>query len=191
MVVTPHFPDWMKESANFMLSDLTIILGAAASGKSAYAERVVIATGRPRTYLATAQAFDAEMQAKIADHKAMRGSGWTTQEAPLDIAAVLATQDKAGIVLLDCATMWLSNVMLAGRDVTAEAAILLQALRTAPCPVVVVTNEVGAGIVPDNALGRQFRNAQGRLNQDLAAAAGCVVTVMAGLPLCLKGALPA
>lgn len=168
------------------LPELTIILGGAASGKSAYAETLVFNTGRPKVYLATAQAYDAEMKDKISEHRAMRGTGWTTIEAPLDIATPLAAQSEDAVVLLDCATMWLSNVLLDGRDIKAACDEFVAATRAAPCPVVVVTNEVGFGIVPDNAMARQFRNAQGRLNQQLAAQADSVIAIMAGLPLVLK-----
>jgi adenosylcobinamide kinase/adenosylcobinamide-phosphate guanylyltransferase len=172
------------------LPPLTLIVGGAASGKSAYAERLVAATGRPMTYIATAQAFDAEMEAKIAAHRARRGTGWTTVEAPLDLAPTLAGMPGDGVVLLDCVTLWLTNHLLAENDIVTEEATLLTALMSCPAPVVAVTNEVGAGIVPDNALSRRFRAAQGRINQALAAQADSVVTVIAGLPLALKGALP-
>lgn len=173
-----------------MLHKLTFVLGGAASGKSVFAETLVIGTARPRVYLATAQAFDAEMTTKIAAHRAQRGSGWITAEEPLDIAPVLARQPADHIVLLDCVTLWLSNVMLAGRDLTAQSDALLAALAACKCPVVVVSNEVGMGVVPDNDMARQFRSAQGRINARLAAQADTAVVVMAGLPLVLKGALP-
>ena len=172
------------------LHKLTFILGGASSGKSAYAEGLVVSTGRPRVYIATAQAFDAEMRQKIAAHVDQRGDGWTTIEAPFDPAAALIVQDSAHVVLLDCVTLWLTNVLLAGRDLDAGCDGLLAALAACPCPVVVVSNEVGMGIVPDNALSRRFRAAQGRINRKLAAQADTVVAVMAGLPLALKGDLP-
>ena len=172
------------------LHNLTFILGGASSGKSAYAEGLVISTGRPKTYIATAQAFDAEMEAKIVAHIAQRGPGWTTIDAPLAPWSALARQDPADVVLLDCVTLWLSNVLLADHDIAAESELLLAALAACPCPVVVVSNEVGQGIVPDNALSRRFRAAQGQINRRLAAQADSVVAVMAGLPLPLKGTLP-
>jgi adenosylcobinamide kinase/adenosylcobinamide-phosphate guanylyltransferase len=173
-----------------MLPKLTLIIGAAASGKSTFAETLVTTTMRTRTYIATAQAFDDEMHAKIARHKDMRGAGWHTVEAPLDIPAALQQVPGDHVVLIDCATLWLSNHLLVESDLQQAGADLLTALETCPAPVAIVSNEVGAGVVPDNALSRKFREAQGRLNQRLAAQAGLVITVIAGLPMVMKGALP-
>ncbi|WP_422071917.1 bifunctional adenosylcobinamide kinase/adenosylcobinamide-phosphate guanylyltransferase [Tranquillimonas rosea] len=173
-----------------MLSKVTLVLGGASSGKSDIAEKFVLKSGLPRVYVATAQAFDDEMRAKIKRHRAARGEAWTTLEAPFDAAGAISGRDSGEIVLLDCATLWLSNVLLADRDVDAEGARLVSALADAPCPVVVVSNEVGQGIVPENALSRRFRAAQGQLNRSLAAEAGTVIGVMAGLPFALKGTLP-
>lgn len=173
------------------LSDatFTLVLGGAASGKSAFAENLCFQTQKNRVYIATAQAFDDEMRAKISDHQVQRGADWTTIEAPLDVGAALQTCPAGSVVLLDCATLWLSNVLLAEQDVAAQSDALCAAIAACPAQVVVVSNEVGHGIVPDNALARQFRNAQGRLNQMLAAQAGVVVQVIAGLPQVLKGQL--
>lgn len=168
---------------------LILITGGARSGKSGFAERLVRRGAPPLTYIATAQAWDDEMRDRIARHRADRGAGWTTVEAPLDLAGALGAV-TSGSVLVDCATLWLSNHLLAGHDLDAQSARLLAALAACPVPVVVVTNEVGWGIVPDNALARRFRDAQGRLNQRLAAQAGLAVAVIAGLPIVLKGALP-
>jgi len=173
-----------------MLPKLTLIIGAAASGKSTFAERLVTTTMRARTYIATAQAFDDEMRAKIARHKDMRGAGWHTVEAPLDIPAALQQVPADHVVLIDCATLWLSNHLLAESDLQQAEADLLKTLENCPAPIAIVSNEVGAGVVPDNALSRKFREAQGRLNQHLAAQADLVVTVIAGLPMVLKGTLP-
>ena len=181
----------MNKKFKILLPNLTLILGGAASGKSSYAERLVNADGRTRVYIATAQAFDDEMRDKIAAHRTTRGDGWQTIEAPLDVAGALRGVGDGEVVLLDCATLWLSNAMLAERDLAQECAALLAALRACPAPMVVVSNEVGMGIVPEHAMSRRFRNAQGRLNQDLAAQADLVVAVMAGLPLVLKGTVPA
>ena len=170
------------------LNKFTLIIGGAASGKSGYAENLCFQTEKPRAYIATAQAFDDEMKTKISEHRAQRGANWTTIEAPLDVANVLTARPKDEVVLLDCATLWLTNVLLAEQDITAAQTALLAAIAGCPAQLVVVSNEVGHGIVPDNALSRQFRNAQGRLNQALAAQADHVVQVIAGLPQVLKGA---
>jgi adenosylcobinamide kinase/adenosylcobinamide-phosphate guanylyltransferase len=171
------------------LQNLALVLGGAASGKSAFAEGLVSALGRPRAYLATAQAWDAEMQRKIARHRDSRGPAWRTVEAPLDLAAALRDVTPSEAVLVDCATLWLTNQMLAEHDLDGAATDLLAALAACPAPVAVVSNEVGLGIVPDTPLGRRFREAQGSLNQRLAAQADLVVFVAAGLPLVLKGSL--
>lgn len=149
-----------------------------------------MATGDARMYLATAQAFDDEMRAKIAAHVAQRGAGWTTLEIPLDAADALDGLQAGRVCLLDCATLWLSNHLLADHDLDAQSDRLLGALQSCAARVVVVTNEVGSGVVPDTSLGRQFRTAQGRLNIRLAARADLVVQVVAGLPNVLKGHLP-
>lgn len=169
---------------------LTLVVGGAASGKSALAERIMTAAARPMVYIATAQAFDDEMRSKIAAHQARRFGNWRTIEAPLDAAAALGEAGPDDIVLLDCVTLWLTNHLLAQNDIVTQESRLLRALEDCAAPVIIVTNEVGAGIVPENALSRRFRAAQGRLNQSLAARAETVITVIAGLPLVLKGAMP-
>ena len=140
----------------------------------------------PWIYVATAQAGDDEMSARIAEHRSRRDGSWRTVEAPLDLPAAIAAHGSKGAVLIDCLTLWLSNVMLAGRDLTTEQQRLIAALRHADGPVIVVSNEVGFGIVPDNALAREFRDAQGRLNMQVAAIADRAVLIAAGLPLTLK-----
>jgi adenosylcobinamide kinase / adenosylcobinamide-phosphate guanylyltransferase len=170
------------------LTPLTLVIGGARSGKSRFAEGLV-GTG-PRRYIATAQAWDDEMRARIEQHQADRGDGWTTVEAPLDLAGALADAQPHEVVLVDCATLWLSNHLLAEHDLEAESTQLLAALSACPAPVVIVSNETGFGIVPDNALARQFRDAQGRLNQRFADQAELAVLVVAGLPIVLKGTLP-
>lgn len=173
------------------LPGLTLVVGGARSGKSRLAERLVAGTGRRRHYIATAEAWDEEMRARISQHQVERGVDWLTHEAPLDVATVLARIPVGDVVLLDCATLWLTNVLLAEKQLDLECSALLAALVNCSVPVVVVSNEVGWGIVPENALARAFRDHQGLLNQQIAAQAGLVLGVMAGLPMMLKGALPA
>jgi adenosyl cobinamide kinase/adenosyl cobinamide phosphate guanylyltransferase len=163
---------------------LTLVLGGARSGKSRHAENLVAALPPPWTYLATAEAGDAEMRERIAAHRTRRGTQWRTVEAPRDLAGALVAQQTP--VLVDCLTLWLSNLMLAEADIEAEVAKLEQALAAATMPLVLVANEVGSGIVPDYPLGRRFRDWQGVLNQRMAARADHVVLVVAGLPLVLK-----
>jgi adenosyl cobinamide kinase/adenosyl cobinamide phosphate guanylyltransferase len=164
---------------------LTLVLGGARSGKSLHAERLVTALPGPWTYIATAQAFDAEMRARISAHQARRAAGWQTQEAPIDVADALArAQDRP--VLVDCLTLWLSNLMLGGNDIAAATSAVETALDRRAAPCVLVANEVGLGIVPENALARAFRDAAGSLNQRLAARAGRVVFMVAGLPMSMK-----
>jgi adenosylcobinamide kinase / adenosylcobinamide-phosphate guanylyltransferase len=170
------------------LPPLTLVLGGARSGKSRYAEQILTRLPAPWTYIATAEAWDDEMRDRIAEHRDRRVSGWQTVDAPRDLAAALAR--AKGPVLVDCLTLWLSNTMLGETDVPAACAELLAAFSAAPGPVVAVSNEVGLGIVPDTPLGRKFRDAQGRLNQDVAATADTVLFMAAGLPLVLKGSLP-
>jgi adenosylcobinamide kinase/adenosylcobinamide-phosphate guanylyltransferase len=167
-----------------------MVTGGARSGKSRLGERLVSATGRPRVYIATATAWDDEMRDRIAHHLQDRGPDWHTIEAPRDLDAALAGVTADQVVLVDCATLWLTNRMLAGDDLPAARDGLLAALAGCPAPVVVVTNEVGWGIVPDTPLGRAFRDEQGRLNQAIAAQADLVIGVMAGLPFVLKGRMP-
>jgi adenosylcobinamide kinase/adenosylcobinamide-phosphate guanylyltransferase len=171
------------------LSAITLVLGGARSGKSRYAEALVTGAAASGTYIATAEAGDAEMAARIARHRAGRGACWRTVEEPLDVAgAITAHADPARPILVDCLTLWLSNLLGAGRIVEHESEMLLAALRDAAGPVVLVANEVGMGLVPETPLGREFRDEAGRLNQAVAALADRVVFVAAGLPLELKGA---
>lgn len=166
------------------------MLGGAASGKSAWAENLLLSNCLEPVYLATARVFDDEIKTKIKVHQSRRNDLWTTIEADTDVEIALSERCATQGVLFDCATMWLSNHMLDGADLDQSQDTLLAALRTCPCPVVIVSNEVGHGIVPDNALARAFREKQGRLNIALAAQADLAVHVTAGLPLVLKGALP-
>lgn len=163
---------------------LTLVTGGAASGKSAFGERLVVASGRPRVYLATARVHDHEMGEKVANHVRTRGANWRTIEGSVD---ALAGCDASEVVLLDCATMFLTNALMDEVDLNAATDNLLFCLSNSPCPVVIVSNELGQGVVPDTALARRFRNAHGVMNQRLAAQAAWAFGVMAGLPLTLKG----
>jgi adenosylcobinamide kinase / adenosylcobinamide-phosphate guanylyltransferase len=167
---------------------LTLVLGGARSGKSRYAESLIATLPPPWLYVATAEAGDEEMTARIRAHRARREPDWRTIEAPRHLVAAL---QKAGTtpVLVDCLTLWLANLMLADIDIEAETTHLEKALAAAAAPVILVANEVGSGIVPDHLLGRKFRDLQGMLNQRIAARADHVVLMVAGLPLALKGAL--
>lgn len=173
-----------------VLPALSVVIGGARSGKSRFAEALIGKTQRIQRYIATAQAWDDEMRARIAQHQTDRGTEWITVEAPLRLDAALAASQPDDAVLVDCATLWLSNHLLAQHDLETQCEMLLLALSACHAPVVIVTNEVGYGIVPDNALARRFRDAQGQLNQRLAAQAELVVLVVAGLPVVLKGTLP-
>lgn len=172
------------------LPPVTLVLGGAGSGKSRYAESLiegVIAAGGEGLYLATATAGDAEMAARIARHRARRGTGWATVEEPLALATTLAAEAGPGrAVLVDCLTLWLSNLLACGKDPEAATAGLVEALDGLGGPAVFVANEVGMGIVPEGALARAFRDQAGQLNQALAARAERVVFVAAGLPLIMK-----
>jgi adenosylcobinamide kinase/adenosylcobinamide-phosphate guanylyltransferase len=171
------------------LADVTLILGGARSGKSSFAERLIEAFNLRPIYVATAEPGDAEMRARIEAHRARRGPAWRTVEEPLDLAATLeheASPDTA--VLVDCLTLWLTNIMLAERDVAEQVEALVQMLARLDGPVVLVSNEVGQGVVPANALARAFVDHAGRLHQDVATVAGTVWLVAAGLPLRLKPA---
>jgi adenosylcobinamide kinase/adenosylcobinamide-phosphate guanylyltransferase len=169
----------------------TLVLGGARSGKSAFAEQLMQGSGRKLVYLATATPGDAEMQTRIAHHRSRRGDGWRTVEEPLELTQALTRESAADCtVLVDCLTLWLSNIMHAGREIETETQHLAQWLCHAQNPVVLVSNEIGLGLVPETPLGRRFRDAQGRLNQAVAAAVANVVFVAAGLPLRLKGQSP-
>jgi adenosylcobinamide kinase / adenosylcobinamide-phosphate guanylyltransferase len=166
---------------------LTLVLGGARSGKSRYAESLITARAPPWIYIATAQAGDDEMARRIAAHRARRNAGWQMIEAPHDLAGALEMASAHAPLLVDCMTLWLTNRMLAEADLDAEIGRLEDALLRRAGVAVLVSNEVGYGIVPDNALARRFQDAQGRLNQRLAASADRVVLVVAGLPLAVKG----
>ena len=164
-----------------------LVTGGVRSGKSHYAEARAAALGGPVCYIATAEARDAEMAGRIADHVTRRPEAWRTVEAPMELVAALDATDGA-VRVVDCLTLWLSNLMLAERDWAAEIDALLACLGRQSHPVILVTNEVGWGIVPENALARQFRDASGVMNRRIADAAGEVVLVVAGQPLRIKPA---
>jgi adenosylcobinamide kinase / adenosylcobinamide-phosphate guanylyltransferase len=168
------------------VAKITLVLGGARSGKSRYAEGVIATMPPPWVYVATAEVGDGEMAARIAAHRARRDSSWRTVEAPCDLVAALG-QHAAAPVLVDCLTLWLSNLLLAEADIDMEIAKLEKALASITTPIVLVANEVGSGIVPEYPLGRKFRDLQGILNQRVAALADRVVLMVAGLPLPVKG----
>lgn len=167
-----------------------LVLGGARSGKSRFAEGFARDTGLDRFYLATGRAWDDEMRARIAAHKADRADdGWTTHEEPLDLVGALKTIDDPGrVILVDCLTLWVTNLMMEeGRDVDAAGAALAAILEELQSTVIFVSNEVGLGIVPENKMARAFRDHAGRLHQAIAAEAAEVYFVAAGLPLKMKG----
>ncbi|MCC3304477.1 bifunctional adenosylcobinamide kinase/adenosylcobinamide-phosphate guanylyltransferase [Sneathiella sp. HT1-7] len=166
---------------------ITLVLGGARSGKSRCAENLAIESGLSRLYLATAQAFDSEMENRIARHQEDRGSGWKTVEEPLDLSGAIITHSAKGrIILVDCLTLWLSNLMASNRPIKEEFEQLIDTIKALPGPLVLVSNEVGQGIVPDNALSRAFRDHAGRLHQQIAEIADEVYFITAGLPQKLK-----
>ena len=166
-----------------------LVLGGARSGKSAYAHRLAETFGAHRLYLATAEAGDEEMAARIARHRAGRGPGWATLEEPLEVARTLRAEARPGrVVVVDCLTLWLSNLTLAGRDPGQAIAGLIEAIGELAGPAILVSNEVGLGIVPEHRLGREFRDWQGRANREIAEACDAAVFIAAGLPLQLKPA---
>lgn len=174
---------------------VVLVLGGARSGKSRFAESLA---HQPAHYIATAQAFDDEMRERIALHKVQRGAGWLTHEEPLELVELLDSHSResgndgsiSNFILIDCLTLWLSNLLLADRDCEAEVAKLIGCLRESSARIVIVSNEVGLGIVPDNALARKFRDIQGFANQRVAEIAMQVVFMVAGLPMAVKGPLP-
>jgi adenosylcobinamide kinase/adenosylcobinamide-phosphate guanylyltransferase len=182
----------MEHGPTFPLPPVSFVLGGARSGKSTYAEKLATGTlsggaPRPALYIATAQAGDVEMATRIMAHRARRGANWTTVEVPLALdEAIVANVVEGRPILVDCLTLWLSNLMHAERDLDEATDDLVRALESLVVPVVFVSNEVGLGVVPETPLGRAFRDAQGRLNMRMAERADRVVFLTAGLPLVLK-----
>ena len=178
-------------SAGGHRSGVTLVLGGARSGKSAFAERLVRADRGRCVYVATAERIDDEMTARIEAHRARRGEDWRTVEAPVALAEVVRRESTPHVCLLvDCLTVWLGNLMHHGHDIAGARDALLRALADASGPVVLVANEVGHGIVPDNAMARAFRDHAGRVNQAVAALAERVYLVVAGIPVTVKGGPP-
>jgi adenosyl cobinamide kinase/adenosyl cobinamide phosphate guanylyltransferase len=162
-----------------------LILGGARSGKSRYAEGLLAQNPAPWAYIATGQAFDGEMEARIAEHRARRGEGWRTVEAPVDLAGALL-EAPAMPALVDCLTLWLTNLMLGEHDIVGAVTALEAALALRSAPTILVASEVGLGIVPETKLGRAFRDEAGKLHQRLAAGADRVLFMVAGLPMIVK-----
>lgn len=165
---------------------IILVTGGARSGKSVYAEARALALPGRLTYIATCEVLDEEMAARVAEHRARRDRRWHERPAPLDLACALRETDGHGPRLVDCLTLWLSNLMLAERDIANETSALAAAIKEQVSPVVFVTNEVGLGIVPENVLARRFRDAAGRLNQTIASLADEVQLLVAGCPLRVK-----
>lgn len=182
----------MEHIGTFPLPPVSLVLGGARSGKSTHAEKLVTgslhgASPHPAVYIATAEAGDVEMATRIMAHRARRGVGWTTIEEPLKLADALEAAESHGQpVLVDCLTLWLSNLMHAGADVDEATDELLRSLDGHKSPVVFVSNELGLGLVPETPLGRSFRDAMGRMNMRVAERAHRVIFMAAGLPLVMK-----
>ena len=173
-----------------MFPKVTLVLGGISSGKSDFAEKLTLQSGLNAVYLASAQAHDPEMRAKIERHRSLRDARWQTIEEPLDAARILENAPATDIVLFDCATLWLTNHLLGSSDLPREQDRLMAAITTCLAHVVIVSNDVGQGGVSENKMARRFAMAQGKLNQSLAKNADLAVMVVAGLPMALKGELP-
>ncbi len=170
------------------MSRLTLVLGGARSGKSAFAEALAPRSGLALHYIATGRAYDDEMRERIATHRSRRGAHWTTHEAPLDLTGVIGSLDNANnVILVDCLTLWITNLMMDEADKDAAFEALLGRLSAVRSQIILVSNEVGMGIVPENAMAREFRDLTGILHQKIAGIADEVYLVAAGLPLKLKG----
>lgn len=165
----------------------TLVLGGARSGKSRYAQRAAeaasaISDTKPIA-IVTAQIYDDEMAERVAKHREERGDEWATVEAPLDLPQAIAALGQGDVAVIDCMTLWITNVMLAERDIGQQTRAILAALKSTPAKIWVVSNEVGWGIVPDNALARRFRDEAGRFNQALAECADHSILIVAGMKL--------
>lgn len=172
-----------------MTARTLLVLGGARSGKSRYAQGRAEAMDGPHVFIATAEAYDDEMRDRIARHRADRDGRWTTIDAPYELPEAIAAKRGSGaIVLVDCLTLWASNLLLAERALDAATDDLCRAIRAFDGVLILVSNEVGFGIVPDNPLARRFRDVAGRINQAVAEAVAEVQLVVAGLPLTIKDA---
>lgn len=170
------------------MAKITLVLGGARSGKSSYAESLAVQNGKPKLYIATAEAFDNEMRERISHHKQRRGSDWNTVEVPLALPdTLLAEHYQNSVILVDCLTLWLSNLLCLEHDMEANFTLLLESLKKSNADIILVSNEVGQGIVPDNALARAFRDHAGILHQRVATIADCVIWMVAGIPTYIKG----
>jgi adenosyl cobinamide kinase/adenosyl cobinamide phosphate guanylyltransferase len=176
----------MADLASAGHAQLTLVLGGARSGKSRHAQALAMASPPPWIYLATAEALDEEMRARIAAHRAERGDGWSTVEAPVDLAAGLAAAPPSAAVVVDCLTLWLSNLMIGHHEIERAMANFETALARRMAPTILVSNEVGLGIVPETKLGRAFRDRAGALHQRLAAKAARVHFMVAGIAMIVK-----
>ena len=173
-----------------MLPPLTLVLGGAASGKSAWAENLLLSSDLELFYVATARLLDAEIKSKKNVHKMRRGPRWTDIEAPDGLEDALSCAQPGSAYLLDCTTMWLTNRLMDGKPLSDSVDAFMQDIANSSAPLVIVSNEIGQGIVPEHALSREFREVHGRLNIAIAAKADLVVQVIAGLPNVIKGTLP-
>lgn len=172
------------------MASTTLILGGARSGKSRHAETLALSRAASPVYIATAEAWDDEMRSRIAAHRERRrGQGWHAVETPFDLAETIALQASVDrVVLVDCLTLWLTNLMMSERAIEQATNDLLTAIAAAPGEIILVSNEVGFGIVPENAMARRFRDLAGKLHQDIAAQADNVLLMVAGLPVVVKTA---
>jgi len=174
-----------------MIVKSTLVIGGCKSGKSSYALRLADQMEKtPKIFVATCIPCDQEMQTRVDNHQKERGQAWQTIEAPLNVPEVLSREAaKAGIILIDCLTLWISNLLMQNEDgkwIKQKGDQLVASIQNSACPVILVTNEVGLGIVPDNRLARLFRDAAGVINQTIAAACKRVVMTVAGIPVMLK-----
>lgn len=173
-----------------MMPNLTLVLGGAASGKSALAERLAEGSRHQPVYIASAGRGDAEMRAKIRRHRERRGGRWTTIEETVALAAVISQRRPHEVILVECLTMWVMNLMTAGAKIEIEAEKLMTAIDSCPCPAILVSGETGMGIVPENGLARRFNAELGAVNQMAASRADLALLAVAGLPVTLKGKPP-